>query len=51
MSALAMPKPKTLELFGTRQGDGSFGPYHLYSMRQAIEENSILDVLQNHTTY
>ena len=47
----ATPKPKTLELFGTRQGDGSFAPFHLYSMRQAIEENFILDVLQNYTTY
>ena len=43
--------PKTLELFGTRQGDGSFAPFHLYSMRQAIEESFILDVLQNYTTY
>ena len=47
----ATPKPKTLELFGTRQGDGSFAPFHLYSMRQAIEESFILDVLQNYTTY
>ena len=46
----ATPKPKTLELFGTRQGDGSFAPFHLYSMRQAIEESFILDVLQNYTT-
>ena len=41
----ATPKPKTLELFGTRRRDGSFAPFHLYSMRQAIEEGFILDVL------
>ena len=47
----ATPKPKTLELFGTRRDDGSFAPFHLYSMRQAIEEGFILDVLANYTTY
>ena len=47
----ATPKPKTLELFGTRRPDGSFEPFHLYSMRQAIEEGFILDVLANYTTY
>jgi len=47
----ATPKPKTLELFGTRRPDGKFVPFHLYSMRQAIEEGFILDVLQNYTTY
>ena len=47
----ATPKPKTLELFGTRRPDGSFVPFHLYSMRQAIEEGFILDVLENYTTY
>jgi len=47
----ATPKPKTLELFGTRRADGSFEPFHVYSMRQAIEEGFILDVLQNYTTY
>jgi len=47
----ATPKPKTLELFGTRRPDGSFVPFSLYSMRQAIEEGFILDVLQNYTTY
>ena len=47
----ATPKPKTLELFGTRRPDGKFAPFHLYSMRQAIEEGFILDVLQNYTTY
>jgi len=47
----ATPKQKTLELFGERQADGSFAPFSLYSMRQAIEENFILDVLENYTTY
>ena len=47
----ATPKPKTLELFGTRQPDGKFASFHLYSMRQAIEEGFILDVLQSYTTY
>ena len=47
----ATPKPKTLELFGMRRPDGSFGPFHLYNMRQAIEEGFILDVLQSYTTY
>lgn len=47
----ATPKPKTLELFGTKRVDGKFGPFHLYSMRQAIEEGFILDVLAHYTTY
>lgn len=47
----ATPKPRTLELFGTRQPDGTFAPFHLYSMRQAIEEGFILDVLANYMTY
>lgn len=47
----ATPKQKTLEMFGTKQPDGSFRPYHIYSMRQAIEEGFILDVLQNYMTY
>ena len=47
----ATPKPKTLELFGTKRPDSSFAPFHLYSMRQAIEERFILDVLENYTTY
>lgn len=47
----ATPKAKTLELFGTRQGDGTFAPFHLYSMRQAIEEGFICDVLASYTTY
>jgi len=47
----ATPKNKTLELFGTRLPDGSFKPFSLYTMRQAIEEGFILDVLQNYTTF
>lgn len=54
----ATPKAKTIELFG-RLPDPSLPPsdtnkpeaFHLYSMRQAIEEGFILDVLQNYTTY
>jgi type I restriction enzyme R subunit len=47
----ATPKPKTLELFGRPRGDGKFEPFHLYSMRQAIEEGFILDVLSHYSTY
>ncbi len=47
----ATPKPKTLELFGIRRPDGKFEAFSLYSMRQAIEEGFILDVLENYTTY
>ena len=47
----ATPKNNTLEKFGTKQEDGKFKPFHLYSMKQAIEENFILDVLANYTTY
>ena len=47
----ATPKNTTLEKFGTKQTDGSFKPFHLYSMKQAIEEGFILDVLANYTTY
>lgn len=47
----ATPKQKTLEIFGEPQADGTFKPFSLYSMRQAIEEKFILDVLQNYTTY
>ncbi|QXP71270.1 type I restriction endonuclease subunit R [Polaribacter sp. R2A056_3_33] len=46
----ATPKPITLEKFGVQQEDGSFIPFHLYSMKQAIEEGFILDVLANYTT-
>ena len=47
----ATPKNTTLEKFGTQQPDGSFRPFHLYTMKQAIEEGFILDVLANYTTY
>ncbi len=47
----ATPKGKTLELFGHAGASGKPEPFHLYSMRQAIEERFILDVLQNYTTY
>ena len=47
----ATPKAKTLELFGSKRGDGSFEPFHRYSMRQAVEEGFICDVLANYTTY
>jgi len=47
----ATPKQKTLELFGTRRPDGSYTAFSVYSMRQAIEEQYILDVLKNYTTY
>jgi type I restriction enzyme R subunit len=51
----ATPKHKTLSLFGekilTPAGDERFVPFHLYSMKQAIEEGFILDVLANYTTY
>ena len=48
----ATPKQKTLELFGTEDTlTGKFVPFSLYSMKQAIEEKFILDVLKNYTTY
>lgn len=47
----ATPKGKTLELFGRPGTSGLPEPFHIYSMRQAIEEGFILDVLQNYTTY
>ena len=54
----ATPKTKTMELFGTRPDpgkpaskDNAPAPFHVYSMRQAIEEGFILDVLENYTTY
>jgi type I restriction enzyme R subunit len=54
----ATPKAKTMELFGTRpdpskppSADNIPAPFHVYSMRQAIEEGFILDVLQNYTPY
>ena len=47
----ATPKGKTLELFGRPGADGLPLPFHVYSMRQAIEEGFILDVLKNYTPY
>lgn len=47
----ATPKNATLEKFGIKKEDGKFYPFHLYSMKQAIEEGFILDVLANYTTY
>ncbi|MBL0353197.1 MAG: type I restriction endonuclease subunit R [Dechloromonas sp.] len=47
----ATPKQKTLELFGRKDADGLPQAFHVYSMRQAIEEEFILDVLKNYTTY
>lgn len=47
----ATPKGQTLEMFGTEYPDGSFHPFHVYSMKQAIEEGFIMDVLQNYMTY
>lgn len=54
----ATPKPRTMELFGTLPdpsrkpaADNVPHPFHVYSMRQAIEEGFILDVLRNYTTY
>ena len=45
------PKRETLERFGWQDQEGKFHPFHLYSMKQAIEEGFILDVLVNYTTY
>jgi type I restriction enzyme R subunit len=47
----ATPRNVTLERFGIKGPDGLPQPFHLYSMRQAIEEGFILDVLQNYMTY
>jgi len=47
----ATPRNVTLERFGAKGPDGLPHPFHLYSMRQAIEEGFILDVLQNYMTY
>jgi type I restriction enzyme R subunit len=47
----ATPRNVTLERFGIKGADGLPHPFHLYSMRQAIEEDFILDVLQNYMTY
>ncbi|MBQ7177951.1 MAG: type I restriction endonuclease subunit R, partial [Victivallales bacterium] len=52
----ATPKDKTLEMFGVRKGVNAegkpvFAPFHLYTMRQAIEEGFILDVVSHYTPY
>src|SRR5690606_13227752 len=47
----ATPRNVTLERFGSTGTDGLPHPFHLYSMRQAVEEGFILDVLQNYMTY
>lgn len=47
----ATPKPTTLQLFGRQNSRGQREPFHIYSMKQAIEEEFILDVLQNYMTY
>ncbi len=47
----ATPKYKTLQVFGHKDAEGKPKPFHLYSMRQAIEEGFILDVLKNYTSY
>ncbi|MGR3982232.1 type I restriction endonuclease subunit R [Pseudoalteromonas sp. 1181_04] len=47
----ATPKYKTLSVFGCKDNEGKPKPFHLYAMRQAIEEGFILDVLNNYTTY
>ena len=47
----ATPKQKTLEIFGTKATNGKPEPFHVYSMRQAIEEGFIFNVLENYTTY
>lgn len=45
------PKQKTLELFGSKNSEGQYVPYHIYSMYQSINEGFTLDVLQNYTTF
>lgn len=47
----ATPKPTTLQLFGKLNTKGQREAFHIYSMKQAIEEGFILDVLQNYVTY
>lgn len=47
----ATPKEQTLEIFGDEWSDGSFHPFHVYSMRQAIEEGFIMDPLANYVSY
>ncbi len=47
----ATPKDRTLNMFGWKDESGKYHPFHIYSMRQAIDEGFILDVLQNYMTY
>lgn len=47
----ATPKEQTLEIFGDERPDGSFHPFHIYSMHQAIEEGFIMDPLANYVSY
>ena len=47
----ATPKNKTLEMFGNMDKNGEYHPYHVYTMKQAIEEGFILDVLEHYLTY
>jgi type I restriction enzyme, R subunit len=47
----ATPKNKTLQVFGRKNDLGKFVPHHEYSMKQAIEEKFIFDVLQQYTSY
>jgi len=46
----ATPKQKTIDMFGVKQADKTSKPFHIYSMRQAIDEGFILDVLKNYVT-
>jgi type I restriction enzyme, R subunit len=47
----ATPKGSTLKMFGTEDAEGRPRPFHLYSMKQAIQEGFILDILKNYVTY
>ena len=47
----ATPKPTTLQMFGRLNKNGQYEAFHIYSMKQAIEEGFILDVLSNFTRY
>ncbi len=45
----ATPKPKTLRMFGRKTPTGEYAPFHIYTMKQAVQEGFILDVLANYT--
>lgn len=47
----ATPKPKTTQLFGTKQANGGKEPFDIYSMEQAIKEGFIIDVLENYMSF